>query len=879
MTVSDDKKKNTSARWRGVLSAIGKGLLTVVAWAGRLLVVALILLFLLVAYLHVVGVPSVWLDSLRELAAEEGYFLEVDKVRLAIDGGLVASGVKLYAREDDPVPLVTAKSLSAAVSAVDWVLGRRAAPTLELVGGKVAIPLGAGGGQGERATVPVEDIRVRFTLQEGEMVLREFKARVLGMRVGGRGAIYLGETESGGDGVERPVETVMEALEQVPEELVRFVKTFQQMKFAEEPEAAFTFTFYPEHPEANAWAANLTAGAGRLGAVDWTSFVLAARWREGKLSLEQLRLGVGEGGEEALEASGWFDLGSGEAFAKATSTLRPLSMAKALPPEWVTEATNWVDSLDFPLRLEAAAGPGPAAGLATQVFAKVTARGLSLRGLELPVLSLDIRRVDGATEIPSGHLTVSDGLLRGEADIRNLRIDEQTLDYGLNLDGKLVPAWSDRFLSADDWPGVKSLLGRFAFRATPSVKLRIDGRGGNPNVTVQGPCSAENFDLHGVSVDRAAAGLLVSNGVVHLRRFQAFRGETEARGNVDIDLDRQTVRFKAESTLQLGEAGALLGPEVGVFLGKFRFEGPTTAKAEGVLDYCSFALNDVTGHLEAERAGAGPWLADAVSFDVRVKGYDVELSNVAVDGFGGHASGMARFYPVGRDSHWRYEAMVKAEDVQLDQVLSAMTGPESTNDLRGSVTGDGHLSGYLDSDWAESMRGRGQVALRDGWIFQVPLFNGLTSVLQLAAPDFSFFAQTDASASFEISGGRVRTPDAAIEGSLFSVAGDGSYGLADGTLDFNVEVKLLRSGFFGKLVRLVTSPVTSLLKFNLSGTPSDAKWRPTNLNPAKLLELAADGVSSLAGVVGLGGDEDEAEAGHPRPVAPLPVPDAPTEVP
>lgn len=855
---------------------MGRGLLAAVAWCGRLLVVALMLLFLLVAYLHVVGVPSVWLDSLRERAAEEGYFLEVDKVRLAIDGGLVASGVKLYAREDDPVPLVTAKSLSAAVSVVDWVLGRRMAPTLELLGGKVAIPVGAGGDYGSRTTVPVEDIRVRFTLQEGEMVLREFKARMLGMRFGGRGAIYLGESEDGGEGVDRPVETVMEALEQVPDELVRLVKMFQQMKFAEEPTAAFTFTFYPEHPEANAWAADLSAGAGRLGAVDWTSFALAARWREGRLSLEQLRLGVGGDGDEALEASGWFEPGSGEAFAKATSTLRPLSMAKALPPEWVAEATNWVDTLDFPLRLEAAAGPGPAAGLATQAFAKVTARGVSLRGLEVPVLTLDIRQVDGATEIPSGHFKVSDGTLAGEADIRNLRIDERTWDYGLDLDGKLVPTWLDRFLSEEEWPGVKNVLGRFVFRSTPSMTLRIDGRGDDPNVTVQGPCTVTDFDVHGVAVDRATAGLLVSNGVVHLRRLQASRGETEARGNVDIDLDRQTVRFKAESTLQLGESGGMLGPEVGEFLGRFRFEGPTTAKAEGVLDYCSFALNDLSGHLEADRAGAGAWLADAVSFDVRVKGLDIELSNVTADGFGGHASGSARFYPVGRDSHWRYEAVVEAEEVQLDQVLAAALGPDSTNDLRGSVTGGGHLSGYLDDTWAETMRGRGKVALRDGWIFQVPLFDGLTTVLKLAAPDFSFFAQTDATASFEIADGRLRTPDAAIEGSLFSVAGDGSYGLADGTLDFDVEVQLLRGGFFAKLVRIVTSPVTSLLKFNLSGTPSDAKWRPTNLNPAKLLDLASDGVSSLAGVVGLGGDDGTDEEGAVRPVAPLPVPDAPT---
>ena len=111
-------------------------------------------------------------------------------------------------------------------------------------------------------------------------------------------------------------------------------------------------------------------------------------------------------------------------------------------------------------------------------------------------------------------------------------------------------------------------------------------------------------------MDKASALLGFSNNVVRLRRSLVEKGDTVARGDVEIDLDRQTVRFAAESTLQLAESGGLLGPEVKELLDMFRFEGRTTVRAEGTLDVCSFALNDITAHLDADRAGMGPWLAD-----------------------------------------------------------------------------------------------------------------------------------------------------------------------------------------------------------------------------------------------------------------------------
>ena len=857
--------------------AVGKGAVVLAVWTGRLLVGVLIVLVLAIAYLHLVGIPGVWLDPLLEMAAREGYFLTVEGVHLEIDRGVVARGVKVFAREEDPAALVTADELSAAVRPWDLLARGKVVPSLELRGGQVNVPLGGADGT-RKVTVPVGDIRIRFTLQEGEMVLKRFEARTLGLLLVGRGAIYLGpeKEQTKTEEVDRPLELVLKALEEVPETVVGAVETLQKARFEDgaSPVASFTFTFYPEHPEENAMAVSLEGGKGRLDALEWSALGLAARWREGRLDLERLRLALGD---EAIEESGWFVQETGEAFVKLESSLRPSQVAKALPPEWVAEATNWVRTLDFPLRLEATAGPGPVDGLYTQVVVKAAAQGIVARGLSVDEVRVEARLGDGVLEMPSAHFTVSEDGIGGKADITDVKMDLATGNFVAFLDGRLVPTWADRFLP-DDWSGMHDLLSRFAFRTPGTMKLRIEGTADDPYVKVRGPCEATDFDLHGVPVDKASAMLVLSEGIVRLRRFLVVRGDTVARGDVAIDIDRETVHFKAESTLQLGEAAGLFGPEVRDFLGNFRFEGPTAATAEGVFDFCSFALNDITGHLDAQRAGMGPWLADTISGDIRVKGLDVEISDAEARIYGGHAKANVRFYPVLTDDHWRYEANLEMEDIQLGEFLSATLG-ESTNDLRGAVTGNASLAGYIDDQWADSIAGSGKAKIHDGWIFQAPVFSGLTSVLQLMVPGVSFFAQTEAGASFAIRDGRVWTDDASVEGSLFSVAAAGSYGL-DNSLDFDVQVELMRGGIVARVVRFLTSPLTHLLKFTVSGPVEDAKWRPTNLNPAKLVKLAADGAVSLANVVGLAEDENKDADGEKgakkvRPVKPLPVPDAP----
>jgi len=89
--------------------------------------------------------------------------------------------------------------------------------------------------------------------------------------------------------------------------------------------------------------------------------------------------------------------------------------------------------------------------------------------------------------------------------------------------------------------------------------------------------------------------------------------------------------------------------------------------------------------------------------------------------------------------------------------------------------------------------------------------------------------QTDGQASFVIGDGKIHADEILIEGDVLSLVGKGDYAL-DGTLDFTVQVKLLRKHTLAADVfRFVMHPVSKLLEFHLGGTVAAPQWRPVNI--------------------------------------------------
>lgn len=835
------KKQKKPKAGRGWWRGAGKVAAWVAVWTGRLLVVAAIAAVALLAWLHLVGVPRYVLDGVLAELEEMGYVVETDGVKLEIDRGATARGVRVYADKDAPEPFLTAESLSAAVD-VPLLLRRRvASPLLELQGGRLHLPVGKEGGR----AVEAEGIGLRFTMRGEEMVVRGFEAEAMGVKFKGRGAVYgLGE---GGGGMEgNLVAMLMEALAAAPESALQAMDWWGRVHFAEPPEVEFTFSLYPDHPDANAAAVHVSAGAGRVLRVEFTGASASAQWRDGKVRVGDWT--VEADGGRASGSAEW-DPATGMAEIKARNSLKASTAYGALPPPWRKQMEAWLGTeagaMEFPVFASVEAGPAPAEELLGKAKGRVGCGGFSLKGTEIAHVSAefecdgDVVRV-GRARLETGGETAS------EIEATDAVLDTSTWAWSTKLAGKVRPDMAMAFLPED---GVLlNVLERFGF--TEQVEVRGAAKGTADGAwEVRGPVKGRNFTLHGVEVGSAKALVRLNGSGLEIRDFEIQRPEGEARGSVTLDWDRQTVEFKGDSSLAARAVIGFMGPFVEEFFEGFQLDGPCRAKAEGTFDYGTLALNDIRGHVYGEEMGWGRWLADWLEADLEVTGKRLSLTGVEAGVYGGKAEGAAEIYPV-RGAGWWYEAEGTAKNVQLAQALAASLDG-GAGKLRGEVALSGRCVGSFGAGGSKNAAGAGRISIANGMLFETGLFAGLTAILQKVLPGFNLFAQTDASMDFTIGGGKVRTENAKVEGALFSVSGEGEYRF-DNQLDFEVELQLLRGGLLARLVRLATLPVTHLLKIHVTGTPAHAKWSPENLNPAKLIKL---GLSVIPGTEG----ETEAE--------------------
>lgn len=149
-------------------------------------------------------------------------------------------------------------------------------------------------------------------------------------------------------------------------------------------------------------------------------------------------------------------------------------------------------------------------------------------------------------------------------------------------------------------------------------------------------------------------------------------------------------------------------------------------------------------------------------------------------------------------------------------------------DREGVVEGEIGLSGPIATNVAECVKGGGYLKVTNGRLARMKLFMGLTDLLANEVPGVDKVVdQSEASATFTIEKGVVRSRDILIEGALFSISARGEYDIANDSLDFVVRVELMRKdSILGKyLIRPVLWPFTKLLlEFKVAGSLDDPKW-------------------------------------------------------
>lgn len=793
-------------------------------WILRVFFTSLILLLVLFAYLHLVGFPAYFTDLFLDRMAERGYFLQVERLALEIDRGLVARNVRLFATAEAPEPFMKAEALTMAANPLPLLRRAQVTPVLSIVNGSLLAHLGRGRfgiREGSRA-IAVDRIHLRFSATEEEILLREFSADFLNIHFQGRGAVFPASEGTAPPArlAGNPLSAAIQTIENAPDWVLQLVEQANGVAFNASPTADFTFALYLAHPQANTASFRLdNPSGGTMRGVAFDRSSLDVALKDQQIHLPDLQIHKGDG---ILSLSGWYNSSNQTVSAHLLNTLPPDTFLDLLSDDAKKKASAIIADYRFPLRLEMQVGPTPLADAAKHFSGRLSFSKASVRDMPIENLDAVFSRENSEIKVGPASIQLDTGPNASRLNIADGYFNLAQSNFQAHIEGTIDPHRVRPVLT----PNMQNIVDWFGIREPLKGDVVIGGLVGDPAIYCFGPVQATNFTINGIAVQSLRGHLNITNEVMHITDATLSRPEGVARGDVHMAFSNQTLRLNVDSALDPRATAQMIGPAVAQFMKPFRLNGPTRLQIEGLLDYCNFSLNQLQAHVEAQRFGYDRWEADAATFDLSILGRRLRFTNAVATAYGGQFAGTGNLYPVATDANWRYEVDFAATNASLVSLLDA-TFQKPTKDLRGTLDATGRVGGYIGKGTGPATTGAGHITVRGGLLFQTKLFSGLSSILAKIIPDFTLFAQTDASGDYTIRNSHLHSRDIQLQGSVFSVKASGSYSFA-GELDYRVEIQLLRGGAVAAIVRLATRPVTRLLEFRLTGTFEDPRWRPVN---------------------------------------------------
>jgi len=153
-----------------------------------------------------------------------------------------------------------------------------------------------------------------------------------------------------------------------------------------------------------------------------------------------------------------------------------------------------------------------------------------------------------------------------------------------------------------------------------------------------------------------------------------------------------------------------------------------------------------------------------------------------------------------------------------------------TNNLEGRLSGTLVVNKANSTDW-QSWQGGGHAELKDGLIWEIPIFGIFSPILNSIAPGLGNSPATAAAGTFLITNGVVRSDDLEIRSPAMRVQYRGTVDL-ESRVNARVDAELLRDMWLvGPLVSTVFWPVTKLFEYKVTGSLAQPKTEPVYLIP------------------------------------------------
>jgi len=435
--------------------------------------------------------------------------------------------------------------------------------------------------------------------------------------------------------------------------------------------------------------------------------------------------------------------------------------------------------------------------------------------------------------------------------------DDATKNYRWHVSGAVDPAVVRPFLTASN-----AVRGFGIVQFTVPVHLEADVWGrlyDYEGIGATGRVALTNFTVRGQSMDSVTSAFSYTNRALEFSHVDLWRGtQTMTAGLVTLDFNRRLIFIKnGYSTADPAAISHAIGPKTAHIMEPYHFLQPPTVLVEGCVP-----LHDINGVRDVDDANLSFDIVGGVPFQclklraehitglVHWLGETLVLTNIAADLYGGTGNGSANFDFRVPHTGADYEFTAAVTNINLHALAADLSA--TTNHLEGTLSGRLSVTRADTRDW-RTLDGFGHARLRDGLIWDIPLFSLLSPVLNAVSPGLGNSRATDGVAAYVITNGVIYSNPLEINTSMTRLRYAGTVDLR-GNVNAHVTAQLLHNLWvFGPLISTIFTPVTKVFEYRITGTLQNPKKEPVVPIVPKLLEMPLHPIRSLEELIPGGG--------------------------
>ena len=427
--------------------------------------------------------------------------------------------------------------------------------------------------------------------------------------------------------------------------------------------------------------------------------------------------------------------------------------------------------------------------------------------------------------------------------------DTTTKDFRCRLNGALDAASVRPFLTTSNAAGGFNLL---TFHKPITLDLNADGNLRDfTRLAVTGHVTLSDCAIRGQTVDWLTTGVTYSNLTAEFFHPQLSRADGTQNFSAEkvlLDIAGEKL-FIAHGTghVEPMVVGRAIGPMTALAMAPYQFPAVPETRVSGWIPLKQIDDNVVTddADLQVDLVGTHPFRwrkfeTPAITGTIRWWKNYLFITNAVTECYGGEARGWGKFDLLTPGAGTDFNFFINGTNVDLHRMGLALWSP--TNSLEGALSGEITLTSANSDDW-RTWNGFGALKLRNGLLWNVPIFGLISSMLNTVAPGLGNNRATEAAGKFTMTNGVIFTDSLKIHTALAQMDYVGTVDL-DENVNARVTAQLMRNTpLLGSVVSTMLWPVSKIFECKVTGTLD--RPRPVPVYFPKLLLAPLHPIQSL----------------------------------